>query len=71
MPLPLTDAIDSMENWVSAKYGDGDEKVEVVTKQIKALRFIFIRLVIVLCWNQRALPSTMLPIELHQACITG
>ena len=37
--IGLADAIDSMENWVSTKYGDGDEKVEVVTKQIKGASF--------------------------------
>ena len=37
--IGLADAIDSMENWVSSKYGDGDDKVQVVTKQIKGASF--------------------------------
>ena len=37
--IGLADSIDSMENWVSSKYGDGDDKVQVVTKQIKGASF--------------------------------
>ena len=66
--IGLADSIDSMENWVTSKYGDGGDKVQVVTKQIKALvSLIFAVYNSALLEPKGTIQSTMLPTKLHQA----